>query len=199
MTQFILHLIESAGYWGVALLMALENIFPPIPSEVIMGFGGIAVAHGKMDFALLLAAGTAGSVAGNTAWYWLGRVLGLERLRPLVDRWGRWLTIDWRDLERLNAFFAAHGGKTVLVFRILPTFRTIISLPAGLTRMPLGKFLLMTAIGTAVWNTICIAFGYWLGLRFTTLEKFTGPVAVAIFAGVILLYFYRVATWKRRH
>jgi membrane protein DedA with SNARE-associated domain len=180
----------------VALLMALEYVVPPIPSEVIKGFGGIAVAHGKMDFALLLAAGTAGSVAGNAAWYWVGRSLGLERLKPLVDRWGRWLTIEWRDLERLNAFFDAHGGKTVLIFRVLPTFRTMISLPAGLTRMPIGKFLAMTAIGTGIWNTICAACGYWLGLRFTQIEKFTGPAAIALFVGVILLYLYRVITWK---
>ncbi|MGN6270627.1 MAG: DedA family protein [Sphingomonas sp.] len=198
MTAFILHLIESAGYWGVALLMALENVFPPIPSEVIMGFGGIAVAHGKMDFALLLAAGTAGSVAGNTAWYLVGRALGIERLKPLVTRWSRWLTIEWRDLERLNAFFDAHGGKTVLIFRVLPTFRTMISLPAGLTRMPAPKFLVMTAIGTGIWNTICAVCGYWLGLRFTAIEKFTGPAAIALFVGVILLYLYRVITWKPR-
>lgn len=196
MTDLILHLIESAGYWGVALLMALENVFPPIPSEVIMGFGGIAVAHGKMDFLLLLAAGTAGSVAGNTAWYLVGRTLGLERLKPLVTRWGRWLTIEWRDLERLNGFFDAHGGKTVLIFRVLPTFRTMISLPAGLTRMPAPKFLMMTAIGTGIWNTVCAAGGYWLGLRFTQIEKLTGPAAIAIFAVVILFYLYRIITWK---
>ncbi|MBY8828645.1 DedA family protein [Hephaestia mangrovi] len=198
MTQFILHLIESAGYWGVALLMALENVFPPIPSEVIMGFGGIIVAHGRMTFGWLLAFGTAGSVAGNYAWYLVGRLLGLERLKPLVDRWGRWLTIEWRDLEKLNTFFDAHGGKTVLIARILPTFRTMISLPAGLTRMPTAKFLAMTAIGTGIWNTICAAFGYWLGMRFTAIEKFTGPAAAALFAGVIVLYLYRVLTWKPR-
>jgi len=198
MTQFILHLIESAGYWGIALLMALENVFPPIPSEVIMGFGGIIVAHGRMTFVWLLAFGTAGSVAGNYAWYLVGRLLGLERLKPLVDRWGRWLTIEWRDLEKLNTFFDAHGGKTVLIARILPTFRTMISLPAGLTRMPTAKFLAMTAIGTGLWNTICAAFGYWLGMRFTAIEKFTGPAAAALFAGVIVLYLYRVLTWKPR-
>lgn len=198
MTHFILHLIESAGYLGVALLMALENIFPPIPSEVIMGFGGIAVAHGKMEFAWLLAAGTAGSVAGNCFWYVIGRTLGLERLRPLVDRWGRWLTVEWRDLERMNRFFGAHGGKTVLIFRVLPAFRTMISLPAGLTRMPASKFLLMTAIGTGLWNGVCAAAGLWLGRHFTVLEKFTGPAAIAIFVAVILWYIYRVITWKPR-
>ncbi|MGN6375071.1 MAG: DedA family protein [Sphingomonas sp.] len=197
MTAFILHLIESAGYWGVALLMALENVFPPVPSEVIMGFGGIAVAHGRMDFALLLAAGTAGSVAGNWAWYWVGRWLGLERLRPIVDRWGRWLTVTWDDVERLNRFFDSHGGKTVLIFRVLPTFRTMISLPAGLTGMGQGKFLLMTALGTACWNAICTAAGYWLGRHFTVLEKFTGPAAIATFAGVAVWYLWRVITWKR--
>lgn len=196
MTPFILHLIESAGYWGIALLMALENVFPPVPSEVIMGFGGIAVAHGRMDFALLIAAGTAGSVAGNYAWYLLGRFVGLQRLRPFVERWSRWLTVEWRDLERLNGYFQRHGGKTVLIFRVLPTFRTMISLPAGLTHMPQGKFLLATAIGTGAWNTLCAGLGFWLGRHFTVLEKFTGPAAIAIFAGAVLWYLWRVVTWK---
>lgn len=196
MTQFILHLIESAGYWGIALLMALENVFPPVPSEVIMGFGGIAVAHGRMDFALLLAAGTAGSVAGNYVWYLVGRYVGLDRLRPFVERWSRWLTVDWHDLERLNRFFAVHGGKTVLIFRVLPAFRTMISLPAGLTRMPQWKFLAATAIGTGVWNGLCAALGYWLGRHFTVFERFTGPAAIALFVGVVGWYLYRVVTWR---
>lgn len=161
-----------------------------------MGFGGIAVAHQKMDFLLLIAAGTAGSVAGNYAWYLVGRLVGLERLRPFVGRWSRWLTVDWSDLERLSGFFDRHGGKTVLVFRVLPTFRTMISLPAGLMHMPQWKFLAATAIGTGMWNTLCAALGYWLGRHFTMLEKFTGPAALAIFAGAIVWYFWRVVTWR---
>jgi membrane protein DedA with SNARE-associated domain len=196
MTPFILHLIESGGYWGIALLMALENVFPPIPSEVIMGFGGIAVAHGRMAFVPLLAFGTLGSVIGNYAWYLVGRFVGLDRLRPFVERWGRWLTVDWRAMERLNDFFDAHGGKTVLIFRILPTFRTMVSLPAGLTGMPQWKFLVMTAIGTGVWNSFCTALGYWLGRHFTVMEQFTGPAAIALFGAVVAWYLYRVITWK---
>ena len=199
MTELILRIITGGGYWGIALLMALENIFPPIPSEVIMGFGGITVAHGQMAFWPLLAAGTAGSVFGNYCWYLVGRRLGYERLKPLIDRWGRWLTLDWEDMQRLNAFFMAHGGKTVLLFRVLPTFRTMISLPAGLMHVPTGKFLAMTAIGTAVWNTILIAAGYWLGRNFSRLEHYTGPVAIGIAVLAVGWYLYRVATWKRRH
>jgi membrane protein DedA with SNARE-associated domain len=198
MTDFILHLIEGAGYWGIALLMALENIFPPVPSEVIMGFGGIAAAHGYMNLAVLIAVGTAGAVAGNYGWYLVGRLVGLERLRPFVERWSRWLTFDWREVERLSAFFEAHGGKTVLICRILPTFRTMISLPAGLTHMPQGKFLIATAIGTGLWNSLWAVLGYWLGRHFTAIEHVTGPIATAVIVAIIGWYVYRVITWKPR-
>ncbi|MFV3545550.1 DedA family protein, partial [Mycobacterium tuberculosis] len=98
------------GYFGIFLLMALENILPPIPSEVIMGLGGMAVARGDMAMVPLLLWGTAGTTVGNYAWYAVGRYIGYERFRPFVERHGRWLTMDWRDVERLHLFFVRHGG-----------------------------------------------------------------------------------------
>ncbi|MBW8755845.1 MAG: DedA family protein, partial [Sphingomonadales bacterium] len=109
MTEWILKLIEWGGYSGIALLMFLENVFPPIPSEVIMGLGGIAMARGTMDFWPLLFAGTAGSTLGNYVWFLIGDRYGYQRLRPLVDRWGRWLTMEWEDVERASRFFRSHG------------------------------------------------------------------------------------------
>ena len=194
----MLRIIEAGGYWGILLLMALENVVPPIPSEVIMGFGGIAVARGTFAFWPLLAFGTVGTLAGNYAWFMVGRVLGYERLRPIVDRWGHWLTLDWSDVEAINAFFLRHGGKVVFVCRFLPTFRTMISLPAGLARMPHWRFALATFTGAAIWNTLLIAAGYCLGTRFRTLESWLGPAAIVIFAGVMVLYVYRVLTWRPR-
>ena len=196
MTDWILNLIAAGGYWGIALLMALENIIPPIPSEVIMGLGGMAVARGDFDLTLLLVAGTAGSVVGNYAWYAVGRRIGHERLRPFVLRWGRWLTLGWSDVERVVAFFHRHGGPVVFVARFMPFFRTMISLPAGMSRMGHARFLLYTAGGSLIWNGVLVWAGYTLGTRFGDLANYTGPVAIAIGAAIAIGYAYRVVTWR---
>ncbi|WP_380788382.1 DedA family protein [Sphingomonas sp. R86521] len=196
MTEFILNLIAWGGYIGIFLLMALENIVPPVPSEVIMGLGGMAVARGDMALLPLVAWGTAGSVAGNYFWYYLGRHIGYERFRPFIARHGRWLTLEWRDVERLHAFFVRHGIWVVFVFRFMPTFRTVISLPAGMTRMPVWKFLLWTAAGTAIWNTILAYAGIAMGAHFGDLDRYVGPVAVAIMVVIVVGYGWRVLTWK---
>jgi membrane protein DedA with SNARE-associated domain len=195
-TAFIVSLIVWGGYFGIFLLMALENIVPPVPSEVIMGLGGIAVAQGHMAFVPLVVAGTLGTVAGNYFWYWVGRRIGYERLRPFVERHGRWLTMTWNDVERLHRFFVRRGGWVVFVFRFMPTFRTIISLPAGMTRMPRWKFLGFTAAGSAIWNTVLAAAGLLLGSRFRELDRYVGPVAIAITVAIVIAYLYRVATWR---
>ena len=196
MTDWILNLIAAGGYWGIALLMALENVVPPIPSEVIMGLGGMGVARGDFDLVTLLVAGTAGSVAGNYAWYEVGRRIGHERLKPFVQRWGRWLTLSWHDVERVVDFFHRHGGPVVFVARFMPFFRTMISLPAGMTRMSPWRFLLYTAGGSLVWNGVLVWAGYTLGTHFGDLAHYTGPVAIAIGAAIVVGYVYRVVTWE---
>ena len=145
MTEFILDLIAWGGYFGIFLLMALENIVPPVPSEVIMGLGGMAVARGDMSVVPLIAWGTAGSVVGNYFWYYIGRNIGYERFRPFIERNGRWLTMEWSDVEKIHRFFMKRGGWVIFVFRFMPTFRTVISLPAGMTRMPIWQFVIWTA------------------------------------------------------
>jgi membrane protein DedA with SNARE-associated domain len=197
-TAFILELVAWGGYFGIFLLMALENIFPPIPSEVIMGLGGIAVARGDMALVPLIVSGTAGTVVGNYFWYAIGRRYGYLGLRPFVERHGRWLTLDWHDVERLHAFFKRHGEWIVFVFRFMPTFRTIISLPAGMTCMPRWRFLLWTAAGAAIWNTILGAAGYYLGTNFHELDRYFGPISIAILVAIVLFYGWRLLTWKPR-
>ena len=196
MTEFIINLIASGGYFGIFLLMALENIVPPVPSEVIMGLGGIAVARGHMAVVPLIVAGTVGSVAGNYFWYYIGRNIGYERFRPFVERHGRWLTIEWSDIEKVHRFFVKRGGWVIFVFRFMPTFRTIISLPAGMTYMPLWKFVIWTAAGSAIWNTVLAYAGILLGSRFQQLDRYVGPVSVATFVIIALAYGWRVLTWK---
>ena len=186
------------GYLGIFLLMVLENVIPPIPSEVIMSLGGIAAGQGKMDFTLLVLTGTLGCIVGNLFWYEIGVRFGYRRLKPAIDRWGRWLTMEWEDIEKLRAFFDRWGGVTVFVFRFMPIGRTVISIPAGLLHMPRGRFILYTAAGSAVWNTILVGVGYWLGTNFETIDHWIAPGVTAIVAIGAALYLWRVVTWKPR-
>jgi membrane protein DedA with SNARE-associated domain len=186
----------SGGYWAVFWLMVLENVIPPIPSEMIMSVAGIAAARGRMDFAALVAVGTAGTVLGNLFWFEVGRRYGYQRLEPLVTRWSRWLTFDWRSIERLRDYFVRHGGKTVFLFRFMPLGRTMISLPAGLMGMPLWRFLLFTAAGSAVWNLLLVGVGYWLGTNFDTIDRWIAPGVTAAVVALVGWYLWRVTTWK---
>jgi membrane protein DedA with SNARE-associated domain len=198
MTDWFLQNIEQWGYLAIFLWMALENIIPPIPSEVIMGFAGIAVAHGKLDFTGVMIAGTLGSTAGNYFWYWIGRNIPLTRLRPFVERNGRWLTVTWHDVERIDAFFFRHGQWLVFVMRFMPFGRSIISLPAGIANMSLWRFIGWTLAGTAIWNAFLTLAGWYLGANFREAEAWTGPAAVAILVAIAAWYLYRVVTWKPR-
>lgn len=198
MTEFILNFIAWGGYVGIFLLMVIENVFPPIPSEVIMGFGGMAVARGDMAMLPLLLIGTAGTTVGNLFWYAVGRWIGYQRLKPFVDRHGRWLTLCWEDVERLHGFFVKHGQWVVFVFRFLPTFRTMISLPAGMVKMGLPRFLIATFLGSIVWNAVLAYAGLWMGSSFQSVQDYVGPVAVGMTVIMILGYFYRVITWRPR-
>jgi membrane protein DedA with SNARE-associated domain len=199
MHGFIIEAIARGSYVGIFVLMALENIFPPLPSEVIMGVGGMLVARGTMDFWPLMVAGTAGTVAGNYAWYWIGDHWGYERTHPFIDRWGRWLTIEWHHMEAATRFFQRHGQWVVFFLRFSPFMRTMISLPAGLAHMPLWRFLLFTTAGSAIWNALLILGGSMLAQWLGDYEEAVGWVIAGLIALAVLGYAWRVATWKPRH
>lgn len=196
MSDWVVHLIDAGGYWGIALLMVLENVFPPIPSELIMGIGGIRVGQGKMDMVPLLAAGTIGTTIGNLFWYYLGLCLGYARLRPLVERYGRWATLRWREVEWLERIFLRHGDKIVFIFRFMPVFRTIVSLPAGLFAMPFWRFVIWTTGGALIWNVILVGAGYYLGARFARIDDYLGPLTNIAVAFLVVGYLWRLFTWK---
>lgn len=198
MTEWILRLIEQGGYWGLAFLMFIENVFPPIPSEIIMGLGGMAVARGTMDFWPVLLVGTIGSTAGNYVWFLAGDKLGYERLQPMVDRWGRWLTCEWEDIESASRFFQRHGQWVVFCMRFSPFLRTMISLPAGLAHMKHGRFLLFTFAGAAVWNAGLIAGGSWLAKYLHEAQDLLNWIIIGSAALGVIVYIWRVATWKPR-
>ena len=198
MNAIILDTIRAGGYFGVFVLMALENIFPPVPSEIIMGFGGVLVSQGRFDFTALLLVGTAGTVAGNYPWYWLGSRWSEERLQAFVDRRGRWLTMDWHDFTRARQLFRKNGEWVVFLLRFSPFLRTIISLPAGLAKMKLWRFLLFTFLGSLVWNAALI----WGGQKLSGVIAEYEAVAGYVVGGFVLLgiawYVYRVVTWIPR-
>jgi membrane protein DedA with SNARE-associated domain len=198
MHDWIIRLIEHGGYWSVALLMVLENLIPPIPSELILGLAGIAVSRGVMDFWPVLTAGTIGSTLGNYAWFVLGQRVGYRRLRPFIDRWGRWLTVEWSEVERGSGFLRRHGKWAVFFLRFSPVLRTMISLPAGLVHMSHWRFLAFTLAGTAVWNTLLIMGGEWLGDAFSEAERWLTWGVVGLTVLTVAWYVWRVFSMKPR-
>jgi membrane protein DedA with SNARE-associated domain len=198
MDDWIINLVNATGYWGVAFLMLLETVFPPIPSEVIMTVAGVSAARGNMNFGGVVASGTAGAMLGNWLWFWLAMKVGETRLRRFVDRYGRWLTLDWNEVERGDALFRKHGSTIVMIARMLPTFRSLISIPAGLFGMSHRRFLVFSALGTAGWSAALAGAGYFLGSQFDDVERIIGPLSTAIIAAIILGYFWRLWRWKAK-
>jgi membrane protein DedA with SNARE-associated domain len=191
-TRLVIYVFEVLGYAGIALLMFAENIFPPVPSEFIMPLAGFMVSEGKMTFVGVAVAGTVGSVAGTLPYYILGQRLSERRLRSLTERYGRWFTISFEDLERANRWFERHGAATVLFCRLIPGARTLISLPAGLSGMNTATFLTFTAIGTAVWTCLLAGLGYVLKSNFHEVDAYLDPLGWAVIVIVIGVYIYRV-------
>ncbi|MGZ9809088.1 DedA family protein [Pseudoroseicyclus sp. H15] len=198
MFDWITGIIDSMGLVGVALLMFLENVFPPIPSELIMPLAGFNAARGEMSLPLIIIAGSVGSLAGAYLWYWLAQKLGRDRLRRFSERHGRWTGITPEDFDKAEAWFDRHGGGAVLIGRLIPTVRTFISVPAGLTDMPLSKFLAFSAVGTVAWTTILAMLGYWLESGYEAVQGWLDPVTWVVIAGIVGFYIYQVATYDRR-
>jgi membrane protein DedA with SNARE-associated domain len=196
MTDFVFKLVEDGGYWGVALLMLLETVFPPIPSEVIMPLAGVVAARGALSLPLVIASGTAGAMAGNILWYVAAQLLGLDRFRPYIEKYGRWLTLDWAEIERAHRLFDNHGGAIVFIGRMLPTVRSLVSIPAGLLKMKFMPFVVWSTLGSAIWTAGLAIAGWVLGQQFGDIETVLGPLSLAVISGIVLWYFYRVITWR---
>jgi membrane protein DedA with SNARE-associated domain len=190
--DWVVELVRRMGPWGVALLMFLENLFPPLPSEVIMPLAGYLSVGGEASFWSVALAGTAGSLAGALVWYRVGLAMTRERLCAWVERHGVWLAMTPGDVDRAAEWFARHGRGSVLVGRLVPVVRTLISVPAGFTRMPPVLFVALSAVGTATW-TIALAYaGRLLGSRFGQVERWMGPASSAIVAAAVAWYAWRV-------
>lgn len=186
--------MTSLGYWGIGLLMFAENLFPPIPSELIMPLAGFTVAKGNMNFSLAILAGIVGTILGAFPWYYAGKFIGEERLKNLADRYGKWLTISSRDIDKANRWFERRGGLAVFLCRLVPGVRTLISLPAGINGMHLLPFLLYSTIGTTLWVTALTYTGLVLGDNYELVEKYLGPVSKI----VLLILIAWFALWIGR-
>lgn len=197
MSDWVVRLIDQTGYLGIAFLMFLETVFPPIPSEVIMSIAGVAAGQGKLHYGLVVASGTTGAMLGNIFWYLLARALGIERLHPFIDRWGRWLTITWPEVQRADAWFQRNGVFIVFVARMLPTLRSLISVPAGLLHMRFRNFVLASTLGTLGWTAMLAGAGYKLGQNYHDIDMLLGPASTAIMVILAIGYIWRVWTHRK--
>ncbi len=198
MFDLIVQIIAVTGVVGVALLMFAENVFPPLPSEVIMPLAGFAAARGDFSLLLLVAAGTLGAVAGAWVWYEVGRRVGLARLRRWSSSQGWWLTLGPEEIDKSAEVFARFGGPAVLIGRLVPTVRTFISIPAGVTGMGLGRFLAWTTVGTAAFTFILAYAGYRLEAHYDRVEAWLNPVTTGVLVVAAGAYLYRLVVFHRR-
>ena len=197
MLEWIQNTLESLGYFGIAFLTFLENIVPPIPSELILPASGYAAARGNLTLWGVIVAATLGSVMGAIPLYYLGYWLGKDRLVAWFDRYGKWLTVSGKDITHSVEWFEQHGVKAVLLARVIPGVRSLISIPAGISRMNLPLFLLYSALGSSVWNTLLVTLGFALGENYEQVEKFVGPISKYIFIGLgVALVLWLV--WRSR-
>lgn len=188
LARFSLNLISTLGYTGIVVVMILENLFPPIPSEVLMPFAGFLVSQGRFNLTLTIAMGVLGSILGAIILYYMGYVLGEEKVKKFIIRWGKFAFISATDLQNGEDWFNKHGEKSVFFARVVPIVRSIISVPAGFIKMSMIKFLVLTTIGTSVWTTFLTCLGVILGENWSVVgpifKKFDYIVILIIFAAI---------------
>lgn len=183
---WIEELIAAIGYPGIVLMMALENVFPPIPSEAVLPFAGALAAKGEMNFWGAVAAGTAGSVLGAAALYALGYAAHEAGARRLVAAYGRYVLISEDDLDRAAGWFNRYGEAVIFFGRLIPIIRSLVSIPAGYTRMNPVRFLVYTTLGTALWSLLLTYAGWALGENWERIRAYTGPYENGALAGIVM-------------
>lgn len=193
--------MNSLGYLGIGLLMFLENLFPPIPSELIMPLAGYTATLPNTQIQVIpaIAAGVIGTILGAIPWYYAGLILGQNRLQLLAGRYGKWIGISGEDIEKSVNWFQKHGAKAVLFGRLVPGIRTLISIPAGISKMPVIPFFLYSTIGTIGWVTLLTYAGYFLGKNYKLVENYIDVISKVVVFGVLLAIaaFIGYRLWKR--
>lgn len=196
---WVADVLAASGSFGLMFLLFLENLFPPIPSEIILPLAGFLVWRGELGAVQALLASTTGSLLGAYALYAIGRFGG----RPLVLRFGRVLRVTERDLDRAEGWFERYGSIVVFVARMMPGIRSVVSIPAGMLHMPLARFTLLTVAGSALWNTLLLTAGYALGNNWSRVSDFVGPLSeififVALISGVLLVAWWLYSRNRKR-
>jgi membrane protein DedA with SNARE-associated domain len=188
MNEWIVNTMNSLGYLGIGLLMFLENLFPPIPSELIMPLAGYTASLPNTQLQLVpsIVVGVIGTVLGAFPWYFAGSLLGAERLERLMDRYGKWIGISGKDVISSKQWFERYGTRGVLFGRLVPVVRTLISIPAGIAQMPLAPFVIYSTIGTAIWTTFLTGAGFLLGKNYTLVDDYLGPVSKIVLAILVV-------------
>lgn len=196
MVDFVIAAVERFGVFGIFMMMLLENLFPPIPSEVVMPLAGFVASRGQLSLTAAIVAGTAGSLLGSFFWYLVGRGLGDERLKRFASKHGRWLTLSPADVDSASRWFARHGAAALVLGRLVPGVRTLISVPAGTFRVSPLRFLLLSTIGSAVWTGALAYAGFVFGANYGRITGIVEPIGTGIFIMAIAIYLFRVATFK---
>jgi membrane protein DedA with SNARE-associated domain len=191
--NWVLGLVETFGYPGLAIVIALENVFPPIPSEAVLPMAGYLVHEGRMNLFWAIVASTVGSVLGALILYGLGHAWGEKRVRSFIKKYGRWMTLSEEDLDRSQAWFDNHGRLAVLIARLAPLVRSVISIPAGIAKMPLLTFVIYTTIGSALWNAVLIGAGMLAGANWGIVEQYQSWFSTAVVALIALSIAWFVA------
>ena len=199
MQEFMLSIMEQFGYLGVFLLIVIENIFPPIPSEVVLLFGGFMTTYTELNVILMIVAATLGSLLGAIVLYYVGKILNKERLKKLVSgKLGKILRIKTEDIDKADKWFDTKGNKTVFFCRFIPIVRSLISIPAGMSEMPMLKFLIYTIAGSTIWNTVLIVIGNkvgenWVNILniFENYSHITLIVLILIFIIACFIFYYK--------
>lgn len=201
MQNWITDTMNSLGYLGIGLLMFLENLFPPIPSELIMPLAGYTATFPNTQIQVIpaIAAGVIGTILGAIPWYYAGLLLGQQRLQSLSDRYGKWIGISGKDIDKSVNWFEKYGYTAVLLGRMVPGIRTLISIPAGITKMPLIPFFIYSTIGTIGWVTLLTYAGYFLGANWKSVEEYIDVITKVVVFGVLIAIavFIGNRLWKR--
>ncbi len=189
MEEFIVSFMNQYGYFGIFFLIFVENVFPPIPSEVVLLFGGFMTTYSKLNVSFMILFSTLGSVFGAIVLYYVGKLLNKERLKKFVSgRVGTILRLNDSDIEKADSWFDRKGNKTVFFCRFIPVVRSLISIPAGMSEMAIGKFLIYTISGSAIWNTILLVIGNRLGKKWKDFLNIIDQYSHIIFIVFILLF-----------
>lgn len=190
MTDWIISIMEQLGYFGIALLMFLDNVFPPIPSEVIMPSAGFAASKGQLLLSGVIIAGSIGSLVAAALLYWVGRKIPNQSIFNWVDRYGKYLFIKSKDVKKALDWFEKYGHRVVFFGRMVPAVRSLISIPAGMSHMPFWKFMLYSSVGTIIWTTFLACVGYYFGNNIELMQQIFSRVGYVIITIVLILVAY---------